>query len=96
MMMKAISQPHARASRGIVAGAASAPTDAPLLKIEVENARSLAGKYSAVALMAAGKLPASPMARIRRQERKSHTEMVAMATAASEPACTSRKASMLG
>ena len=92
--MKAISQPHARANRGIVAGAANAPTEAPLLKIEVEKARSFFGKYSAVALMAAGKLPASPTARIRRQDRKSHTEMVAMATAASEPACTRRRASI--
>ena len=94
MMIKAISQPHARASRGIVAGAARAPTDAPLLKMEVEKARSLAGKYSAVALIAEGKFPASPTARIRRQLRKSHTETVAMATAASDPACTKRSASM--
>ena len=79
MMIKAISQPQARASRGMVAGAASAPTEAPLLKIEVEKARSFFGKYSAVALMAAGKLPASPTARIRRQARKSHTEMVVRA-----------------
>ena len=95
MITKAISHPQARANRGIVAGAASAPTDAPLLKIEVEKARSFFGKYSAVALMAAGKLPASPTARIIRHERNNHTEMVAMATAASLPACTMRKASML-
>ena len=94
MMINAISQPHARARRGMVAGAASAPTEAPLLKIEVEKARSLAGKYSAVALMAAGKLPASPTASIRRQLRKSQTETVAMATAASLPACTMRSASI--
>ena len=92
--MNAISQPHARASRGMVAGAAKAPTEAPLLKIEVENARSFLGKYSAVALMAAGKLPASPTARIRRQLRNSHTEMVAIATAASLPAWTARRASI--
>ena len=95
MIMKAISQPHARASNGIVAGAANAPTDAPLLKIEVEKARSFLGKYSAVTLMAAGKLPASPTASIRRHERKSQTLIVAMATAASLPACTMRKASIL-
>ena len=94
MMMNAISQPQARASKGMVAGAASAPTEAPLLKMEVENARSLAGKYSAVALMAAGKLPASPTASIRRQLRNSQTEIVAIATAASLPACTSRSASI--
>ena len=79
MMMNDISQPQARASRGIVAGAANAPTDAPLLKIEVEKARSFFGKYSAVALIAAGKFPASPTAKIRRQARKSHTEMVVSA-----------------
>ena len=69
MMMKAISQPQARAKRGMVAGAARAPTEAPLLKMEVEKARSFLGKYSAVALMAAGKLPASPTARIMRHAR---------------------------
>ena len=35
----------------MVSGAASAPTDAPELKIEVANARSFFGKYSAVTLM---------------------------------------------
>ena len=85
-MMKAHSQPMARAKRGIVAGAANAPTEAPLLKMAVEKARSFFGKYSAVTLIAAGKLPASPTARIKRQERKSHTLIVAIATAASLPA----------
>ena len=33
MMMKAHSQPMLRANKGIVAGAAKAPTDAPLLKM---------------------------------------------------------------
>ena len=83
MMMNAISQPHARASNGMVAGAANAPTEAPLLNIEVEKARSFLGKYSAVTLMAAGKLPASPSARIIRQPRKRYIETVASATAAS-------------
>ena len=94
MMMNAHSQPMLRASNGIVAGAAKAPTEAPLLKMAVEKARSFFGKYSAVTLMAAGKLPASPTARIRRQERNNHTLMVAMATAASLPACTRRSASI--
>ena len=94
MMMKAISHPMARANNGMVAGAAKAPTDAPLLKMAVEKARSFLGKYSAVTLMAAGKLPASPTARIKRQERNNHTLMVAMATAASLPACTNRSASI--
>ena len=70
MMMNAISQPNAFASRGMVAGAAKAPTEAPELKIEVANARSFFGKYSAVTLMAAGKLPASPRPRIIRHARK--------------------------
>ena len=39
------------------------------VKMEVEKARSFLGKYSAVALMAAGKLPASPTARIMRHAR---------------------------
>ena len=42
--------------------------------------------WSTVTLIAAGKLPASPTARIKRQERKSHTLIVAIATAASLPA----------
>ena len=94
MMMKAHSQPMLRANNGIVAGAAKAPTDAPLLKMAVEKARSFFGKYSAVTLIAAGKFPASPTARIKRQERNNHTLMVAIATAASLPACTMRSASI--
>ena len=85
MIIKVISQPHARASNGIVAGAAKAPTDAPLLNIEVEKALSFLGKYSAVTFMAAGKLPASPTAKIKRHERNSQTLIVAMATAALLP-----------
>ena len=76
MMMKAISQPQNFAITGIVSGAASAPTEEPELKIEVENARSFFGKYSAVTLIAAGKLPASPSASTARHARKSHTETV--------------------
>ena len=93
MMMNAISQPHHLASGGIVRGAASAPTDAPELKIDVANARSFFGKYSAVTLMAAGKLPASPSARMARHPRKSHTETPAIAAAVVLPACTARSAS---
>ena len=69
MMMKAISQPNFIASGGMHSGAASAPTEAPALKMEVAKARSFFGKYSAVTLMAAGKLPASPSARMPRQRR---------------------------
>jgi hypothetical protein len=43
--MKAISQPHALASKGIVNGATRAPIEAPALKIEVAYARSFLGKY---------------------------------------------------
>ena len=76
MMMKLISQPQYLAMSGIVSGAASAPTEEPALKIDVANARSFFGKYSAVTLMAAGKLPASPSARTARHARKSQTDVV--------------------
>ena len=88
MMMNAISHPQCSAMSGIVAGAASAPTDEPELKIDVENARSFGGKYSAVTLIAAGKFPASPAASRQRQPRKSHTETDATESATAEPACT--------
>ena len=64
--IKAVSQPHSSAMTGTVSGARIAPTLAPELKMPVANARSFFGKYSAVALIAAGKLPASPMARMIR------------------------------
>ena len=66
-------------------GAANAPTEAPLLKSAVANARSFFGKYNAVTLMAAGKLPASPNARSARQPRKSHTLTEAKAKAKALP-----------
>ena len=69
MMMKAHSQPNFTARGGIRSGAARAPTEAPALKMEVAKARSFFGKYSAVTLMAAGKLPDSPRARMLRQSR---------------------------
>ena len=94
MMMNAISQPKCLARTGMVSGAAKAPTEAPELKIEVAKARSFLGKYSAVTLMAAGKFPASPRARMARQTRKSHTLSVAMATAIVLPASTARRASI--
>ena len=46
------------------------------MKIEVAKARSFLGKYSAVTLIAAGKLPASPAASTARHARKSHTDAV--------------------
>ena len=74
MTMNAISQPQNFAMIGIVSGAASAPTEEPELKIEVANARSFLGKYSAVTFTAAGKLPASPRARNARHPMNSHTD----------------------
>ena len=94
-MIKASSQPKNLARTGIVKGAASAPTEAPELKIEVANARSFFGKYSAVTLMAAGKLPASPSAKIARQVKKSHMETDATALATAAPDWTWRNASTL-
>ncbi|MNT27916.1 hypothetical protein D3C72_1635690 [compost metagenome] len=64
--MNDISQPQCAAITGMVKGAARAPIVAPELKILVDSARSFFGKYSAVALIAAGKFPASPTARIKR------------------------------
>ena len=77
MTMNAISQPlptpmlwKYRAKEGMVTGAIKAPTVAPALKMEVENARSFFGKYSAVTLIAAGKFPASPTLNITRAAMK--------------------------
>ena len=99
MMTNAISQPPPIplslkncASTGIVAGAARAPTDAPALKIDVANARSFLGKYSAVVLIAAGKLPASPSARIALAAMNIHTLTEDMASAAAEPFSTAAMA----
>src|SRR6187402_293334 len=66
MIINAISQPKDLAINGIVIGAAKAPTVAPALNILVENSLSFFGKYSAVVLIAAGKFPASPRAKIKR------------------------------
>ena len=51
-----------------------APTLAPELKIPVANDLSFLGKYSAVALMAAGKFPASPNASIALENIKPITD----------------------
>ncbi|MNE31101.1 hypothetical protein D3C80_1246490 [compost metagenome] len=72
-MMKAISQPIDFAIKGMVSGAAKAPTVAPALKILVDKALSFLGKYSAVALIAAGKFPASPTANTKRAKMNSVT-----------------------
>lgn len=60
MIKKAASQPPCLAIQGTVNGASMAPTLAPELNIPVANDLSFFGKYSAVALIAAGKLPDSP------------------------------------
>ena len=77
------SQPQYLASNGIVNGAAKAPIEAPALKIEVANARSRFGKYSAVTLTAAGKYPASPIANTQRAAKKKYILKVAIMTAIS-------------
>ena len=51
---------------GIHNGAINAPIVEPALNILVANALSFLGKYSAVVLIAAGKFPASPMAKTNR------------------------------
>jgi len=56
MAMKAISQPHAFAIKGMVSGASSAPICAPELKMLVAYALSFLGKYSAVALSGGGEV----------------------------------------
>ena len=50
----------------MIAGATSAPTLVPALKMLVANARSRFGNHSATALIADGKLPASPRPRAAR------------------------------
>src|SRR4051812_9411064 len=60
--INAVCHPQLVAIHGTVKGARMAPTLAPELNIPVANDLSFFGKYSAVALMAAGKLPASPKA----------------------------------
>jgi hypothetical protein len=60
IIIKAASQPRCWAIQGTERGANTAPILAPELKMPVEKDLSFLGKYSAVAFMAAGKLPASP------------------------------------
>ena len=74
MIINAASQPQFSAIHGTVSGARIAPTLAPELKIPVANDLSFLGKYSAVALMAAGKFPASPKPSTARENIKPITE----------------------
>ena len=75
-------------------GATSAPIDAPELNTAVANARSFLGKYCAVTLMAAGKLPDSPTASRARHPRKRYTLTVEMERARAEPDSTALRASI--
>src|SRR5689334_6555691 len=73
-MINAASHPQCTLIQGTVRGARIAPTLEPELKIPVANERSFLGKYSAVALIAAGKLPASPNASTARENINPRTE----------------------
>ena len=63
IIIKVLSQPQLTAIHGTVKGAKMAPTLDPELNTPVASERSFFGKYSATALMAAGKFQASPIAR---------------------------------
>src|ERR1041385_2129158 len=64
--MNAACQCHVSAIQGTIAGARTAPTLVPALKIPVASARSLLGNHSATVLIAAGKLPDSPIPSAKR------------------------------
>src|SRR6185369_170133 len=74
IIINAASQPQWILIQGTVSGARIAPTLAPELNIPVANDLSFLGKYSAVAFIAAGKFPASPNARIARENINPITE----------------------
>src|SRR5512140_925823 len=65
-----------------MAAATTAPMFAPELKIPVVSARSFLGNHSAVALMAAGKLPASLRPRNERATPKPNTDPASACAAA--------------
>ena len=77
MITNAARQPNASASGGMIAGANTAPMFAPELKMPVASARSRRGNHSAVVLIAAGKLPPSPMPSSARTIAKPVTEPTA-------------------
>ncbi len=74
IMINAASHPQFILIQGTVSGASMAPTFVPELKMPVAKDRSFLGKYSAVAFIAAGKLPASPKANKARENIKPKTE----------------------
>ena len=61
--INAACHPHCFSIQGTVRGTKIAPIVVPELKMPVAKDLSFLGKYSAVAFIAAGKLPASPMAK---------------------------------
>src|SRR5687767_6096944 len=63
-------QPHFSAIKGTVSGAMIAPILVPELKMPVAKALSFFGNHSAVALIAAGKLPASVIPNAPRATKK--------------------------
>ena len=67
-------QPYLPVARATRMGAMKKLTLVPELKRPVAVARSSAGNHSEMALMAAGKLPDSPMPRKRRAMQKPATE----------------------
>src|SRR4051812_19062178 len=75
MIIKAISHPHLILIQGTVSGARIAPTLVPELKMPVAKDLSFFGKYSAVAFIAAGKLPASPNANKARENINPKTDI---------------------
>src|SRR6476660_1516729 len=83
----------------MVTGAANAPTVAPAFQILVENALSFFGKYSAVAFIPAGKLPASPNAKTNRAKTNSKTlvevTIAALSTVAIEAFAPAKPTSQL-
>ncbi len=71
---KAQYQPNESVIHGTTSGVARAPTLVPELKIPVARARSRLGNHSAVTLIAAGKLPASPSPSANRATMKPATD----------------------
>src|SRR6516225_9321228 len=63
-------QPHFVATIGTSIGATIAPIFEPELKMPAASARSRRGNHSATALIAAGKLPASPRPSAKRAAAK--------------------------
>ena len=76
-MMNAHCQLQVSAMNGTMAGATTAPTLVPALKMPVANARSFLGNHSATVLMEAGKLAASPRPRAKRAIPKPRAERAA-------------------